>query len=485
MSPLPDRLADWPTDPYQLLGVPHGADLSTVRRAYNKLIRIYRPDHAPDEFRRVRDAYEWLLEAIRRDEWYRKATGGVAASDAEESDDSDIESAADVDANSPTMRVDSAPAEDELDAAWRMATTDDVAVAYRRISDLHGRFPSQSALCLRLYWLLRIDPACDARRVPVDWLATALRLTGLAGPALELYRRELRLDPNEALAQRCANLLDRQGPAARLCDLAEARWRAAGSIGRHDVILADLARLHEPVHGESEELWFRLLVSACNQLAWSSDLAIRREFAVRSREIEEMTHLHNTLRAQFDRMDTLRELAAAWRSSDFDRTFGSWSLDENRVPSSWWQMIKLSWTTSFEELRADLLPVLAQIARQPAEALKVFGLLRERNSVAANCFAQVLLDFAGRQETPGDDSVRTPAARQEAENWLWTVNAASYSLVRVGLLSFCVGSGIRPQAVAEVAEEVPMFFLKNNESFAHKVQEDAPLRAVYAVAMGF
>ena len=51
--PLPDT-----DDPFELLGVERDASEVDLKRAYGRLIRIYRPDRHPDEFHRVRQAYE-------------------------------------------------------------------------------------------------------------------------------------------------------------------------------------------------------------------------------------------------------------------------------------------------------------------------------------------------------------------------------------------------------------------------------------------
>jgi hypothetical protein len=45
-------------DPFALLGVAEDADERTLKRAYARLIRIYRPDQAPDEFARIHAAFE-------------------------------------------------------------------------------------------------------------------------------------------------------------------------------------------------------------------------------------------------------------------------------------------------------------------------------------------------------------------------------------------------------------------------------------------
>ena len=45
-------------DPFVLLGIERDADTRTIRHAYARLIRIYRPDRAPREFQRIHAAFE-------------------------------------------------------------------------------------------------------------------------------------------------------------------------------------------------------------------------------------------------------------------------------------------------------------------------------------------------------------------------------------------------------------------------------------------
>jgi len=52
-----DALPDT-TDPHELLGIAEDADERSIKRAYARLIKRWRPDRAPDEFRRIHEAYE-------------------------------------------------------------------------------------------------------------------------------------------------------------------------------------------------------------------------------------------------------------------------------------------------------------------------------------------------------------------------------------------------------------------------------------------
>ena len=64
-APLPDDLNGWPLDPFRLLGVDRKSDAKTARRAYVRLIRRFKPEHHPEHFKRIRQAYESVEQQLR------------------------------------------------------------------------------------------------------------------------------------------------------------------------------------------------------------------------------------------------------------------------------------------------------------------------------------------------------------------------------------------------------------------------------------
>ncbi|MBF0369354.1 MAG: DnaJ domain-containing protein [Magnetococcales bacterium] len=55
-------------DPYQILQVPANTDDEEVRQAYLAQLRLYPPEHHPERFRQIREAFELLAsERNRRD----------------------------------------------------------------------------------------------------------------------------------------------------------------------------------------------------------------------------------------------------------------------------------------------------------------------------------------------------------------------------------------------------------------------------------
>ena len=55
-------------DPYQVLGLQAAATADDVRRTYFRLVRQHTPEAHPEEFKRVRAAYEILRSPLRRAE---------------------------------------------------------------------------------------------------------------------------------------------------------------------------------------------------------------------------------------------------------------------------------------------------------------------------------------------------------------------------------------------------------------------------------
>jgi curved DNA-binding protein CbpA len=53
-------------NPYEVLGVSPEADDDTIRRRYLELVRQFSPEHHPERFKAVREAYENLRDIYTR-----------------------------------------------------------------------------------------------------------------------------------------------------------------------------------------------------------------------------------------------------------------------------------------------------------------------------------------------------------------------------------------------------------------------------------
>src|SRR5207248_6557617 len=315
-SVLPDDLSLWPKNPYELLGVRPGTSERDIRRAYTQLIRTWKPEQFPDQFRRIRDAYE---AALRCNSYFRE--------NAEEQPPSagPLEEAPPQPAPAPV---------DELDALWELALDGQEETAYRRFVELDERRPGRADVALRLYWLLTVNRHLDPQRVPCDWLVQGLVSNGATGPLRALYLRELANDPAEAATPRCDRLLALPMAAGRLADLAEARWSALVRLGAWDRLTIDLETLRDLIGREDEQAWLRLVCSLVDRIAWvdvaDADLLLGRCHE----EIKRLEHLAIHLSSEFDRFDGLQQAAKGWRALTYRAA----------VPYALQRLIPLAWT---------------------------------------------------------------------------------------------------------------------------------------------
>src|SRR5438132_3817785 len=166
---LPDDVSKWPDDPYELFGVPRTVTPRDLKRAYTRLIRAYKPEQFPEQFRRIRAAYESIL---RYAELFGRFEEAPPPADEPTVRPGPPPVADDVPPSPP------APAPDDLDAIWERAVNGDEAGAYAALREAHQRHPGRPGVLLRLYWLLALNPALDVGRSPCDWLAEGLRENG-------------------------------------------------------------------------------------------------------------------------------------------------------------------------------------------------------------------------------------------------------------------------------------------------------------------
>lgn len=62
----PSKPVGRPLGPWEVLGVASGASEEQIRAAYLEKVRLHPPDRSPEEFERIRDAYEQLRDARSR-----------------------------------------------------------------------------------------------------------------------------------------------------------------------------------------------------------------------------------------------------------------------------------------------------------------------------------------------------------------------------------------------------------------------------------
>lgn len=469
MSELPDDVRRWPSDPFQLLGVPRNVPPRELKRAYTRLIRAYKPEHAPEQFRRIREAYDSARQFVELFGGFREDAAAVPFETQEplRVEPARGEQPSDSAALPPAPRAKSL--EEQLDDCWEWAIAGDEAKAYRALEQLHVQAPHDTRIGVRLYWLLTLAPELDRGRLPCDWLVAGLKRNGLSGPLRELYRRELAANHSEALSDRCARLMDAVPVSQALADLVEWRWNAVAGLDQAaEIIRGDLANLRERYLAYDEEAWARLVFAAADRVAFI-DSAVARDLMTRcQRDLEAHEHLHLRLSAAFDRFELLQDLAVKTRRILQDGAL--WHADFVDV-------VRRGWTTPIDELRPRLMSYLATIAARPGQMLQNLDAIQHTSSPLLFQFRGLLAQLDSITEPP--DELRTPADFAELViSFARETPGARYADWRPHLLDFCLREVLMPEQVAVALAGQPDFQLSPEQHLSQAALSDLPLVCV-------
>jgi hypothetical protein len=482
---LPDDPRDWPSDPFELLGVARSVSESDLKRAYTRLIRKYKPEHAPDEFRRIREAYEAAVEMSR---WYRDAppvrdifrdlpfsTVPTAPADPSADPSAPTPEAAPRESKpdephetqvDPQVRP---VAVDPVEAAWADAIAGHWGDAYSVLALLADQHPNRADLPLRLYWLLALRPTLDDDRTRHDWLAAALIRARLRGPAVELYRRELDTDPQTALYGPYAHLLEVPGASGHdLLAVASARLVVAGTDERWARLELDLSVLECRAADFEESAWLIYLADLAGRAA-DQHLGL----LCRCRELmAPLRHLELSHAWVFDRLDEQTLLAERLNALKV-------------VPEPIRRAVAASVRSSAASQKA-LEEVIGWAANDPEETLSTYDVL-SRNRQHKDVLAALTQFVEARRDRTARIDYPTALVRGAARAFLADKQLAgtdrtgrqAYLRLRPALLRFLLAERIDPEELVGACFVDPH---PDTRTLVHHVRADDVLSAVYRLA---
>ena len=292
-SHLPDDPAEWPSDPYRLLGVDRSVDRPGLRRAYARLIRTYRPEHCPDQFRRIRAAYERLEASLR----YRRLAGNPSPmapgrpSNAAAQRPRDAHGASNIETQSP------------LDAAWELPAAGKPSRLTAGCGNWSRRTGQRGALpaaVLVVGFAPRLGPRPRPPRV------ADCRIVGRRPrePALRALRPGVGRRPARSAVPVMPRSVGAFGDAQRAGGAGGACWAQLGLAGRWNVMAQDLQGFRGQLAAADSTAWVRMLLACEEQLRWQTDQKACGPLAQACRrEIEEHSEEHQRLTWELDHGD--------------------------------------------------------------------------------------------------------------------------------------------------------------------------------------
>lgn len=490
-SELPEDLERWPQDDYVLLGINRDADERILKRAYARLIRKFKPEHHPQQFARIRAAYEaiqkrlaWISE-LRSPE----TDDPISIDDLNQLLKSPRETSPANSDPSSTPPSDGSPDQppqishiqrrqlrlnfDELiETAWKAACDGDTSRGYRELRMLLEQQPGNEEICLRLYWLSYLYPELAADLVRTHWLVECLRQNNLRGRTWELYQHELKRNPGLVESAEHISLTEiGLTLGSRIDEFLAVSWKAAVEMNRWGLIAANLNVCRQKLIEDQRVLWARLLFRAVEFAAWS-DNPIARHILQRSRQdLDELTELQLELQDEFQRHDMTWELANSHRVESL-----------RLISPDLAQLIRDLSFEPYETQRRRLRSILADWIHSPHAAVEMLDSLRRANPIAFHQLYSVIQRMDS--EVPrNNDTGRHHQVNYQTRAFLEDRTSHKYARLRVELLDFCLENWITKEEVLTIIAR----YLPTNlwGDFSNSINKDLAIWTVLSGVAAF
>ena len=444
---LPDDIRDWPSEPYELLGVDKKADTRTLRRAYIRLIRKYKPDREPEKFQLIHEAHERAQQMLEwRESMGNHDAGEEAAQDftsvSRPMDDDDLGAEAGNDTNDETLksarRTSSSPADpfDQFHDTLEQNRLADALAIIEQVDTSKGPrvvgranltayyishlFPpgSRGAGDEQADALVESDPPVSQQRF--DWLMRAVADPGLRFPALERLNLEVDLDPTLATSASFDQFLASCDDAELLSAVYRLRWQSLGPKN-FQTILADFQQLR-PRSLLFGDHWEILIADSMEYTVWNNDPACRDHNQGCWDEISQNHDGHLA-----DSVETLILAAEEWNRMEVGHDWASLIPDaRNQLPS----MLKRQWLPAARSIASDLRASLAELGR-----------MQQNGPLAMGIFQQGLERLSGIL-CPSRSDIDWDDARELVACFFAGSTSVDYLLVRREIAEFCIENRI-------------------------------------------
>ncbi len=482
--PLPADVNDWPTDPQTLLGVSSDISRRDLKRAYARLIKKYKPEHAPEEFRRLRAAYEKLDQQLEWREEYDLRRRLFADESQRSSNDTqarptepttDAPNARNDETPLATSEADTGPTDIEAsevnlgrtgsrrqeesrpknpDELWQWALDGgDLPQIYAELLGWRQRRPPTEIDFARLYWLTTLVPDLEPDRDPCTWLIEGLRHHRSSTRLFEMLETEVRRRDGQVPAVLEDSLLDHGDVAWRRVNLAELRWYAARRQSRFDVISKDFQSLKRTFLDEPDQ-WLRLLNVGLRQVVISHSVSLLEELRQELKQAPSQAG-DNWI---WDSLDADLALDKAWsHGTDILRAAltGGVVLRLQMILD----LIETTWQVSVADAREPVLRFSQELAEFSERSLLELALIEQRARPLLKRLQEL---FAQQLALAGIDhrTDLTPAVQQELERFIRnSFPIGSCDNLNTIVMEHCLFQAVTPhdisRVLAQMTVEVP------------------------------
>lgn len=497
---LPEDVTLWPTVPEQILGVSGSASRKDVRRAYSRLIKRFRPEHFPEQFRRLREAYERVVESLQWKE--RFASFGFSVSV------SDVDAAPVIDNRAPTPAPPGKPFESNSetershseDPEWPTAGSDfdrsspraaskteftspeeiwrgvitggDVHLAYQALVR-HAKDETANEIDFaRLYWLGTLHPEIDQPRPPVSWVIEGMRRHRVPWQLLSLYAISVERHPEEIRTEPSCSLLELMFTENRIVRYAAIRWNAARLLGDFSMIQQDLKQLKRRLFDDLET-WILLLLEAMQNAALNSDPIAAELYVSMGLELRAILE-GNPSHHSWDGYEELNNRHEEWRH---------WRKRTQKPTAEVLQFVELieqTWSCHSFEAERKIAAYCQEVLNTEQKGLPHWNLLARSCRQLLLKFLELLQNQYRETLLRSDDETFLP--RAELEQWTKLIVRRFGGFTQVGVLEFCLAESVSPDDIANTIDDLFEVLPGDTAVLSNSLREDLALRV--AVAAG-
>ncbi len=458
---LPDDVHRWPNSPWQLLCVNPGVSKKELRLAYVRLIRKYKPEFYPQQYLRIRSAYDSLKQTAGKHSETRPFESNAPLAqrsiDARRLSGCPREPADLLAEQANGQTPVTQPIKQKLSVitaadCYQQACAGQRQSAYDRLQQLVGEPSVGPEPFAMLYWLLRLDPSLGQGRTPVAWLEDGLERVGYHGVLASLFQREIDTDLSPAIGSSWVIRILSSGTISESIELGRKCFRSAARTGQWELMSAILDTLRRRSSPLEPRQWFELLLEVLDCCAWEDASKAQELFRTCWDEIQQLSEWHLEYAHSLYRYDEYSAISTAVNS-----------VQNHEHPLL--RLICDAIVVSWSQTRELLLPVVAsfvqEIAADPFAALHELDAVGRINlyaydsrakteigSTAGVLFQSFYQALGGAQ----DDSaiIEYQNKSKLVLDFFDDVGLCTYIKLRRPLLEFCLTNLIQPELVLAV-----------------------------------
>lgn len=468
MTDLPDNHEAWPTNPYELLSIEQSVGERTARRAYFKLVKKYKPDAAPNEFQKIRRAYEQVKTQLG---WRTKRDTLNDNSDGDDNTISAVQKNAEPALSSQNNFTTADTAVDPFARFHQLLKLGELTAAeeaLHQIKYVAGTTQSVQANFSK-YYLSRFKQwqnksAISPQSSPTVSLADSDRIDWLlnifnSAPhyhffALERLKEEFDSFPELANCTVFNGFLSQLQNQQVMQQLYALRWQAIGGQDWHSVI-EDVSAIKSCL-SEFGNTYHYLLAESMKYTVWYSD----DRCLVHNKECWEELYCQDGWLA--DSTEVLMMAAEQWKAAPADFPY------TQEIPRA-----NCSLPNTAHQIWA---PVASSLAQNRKAALFDLDGYYRKHSLMMSVFAQGLTTLAD-QTGPSVGQPNWESVTKLVARFFNRHQFADYRSARIPILNFCIDNQISPSKIGQQTSQ----FLKDPETptWYRIIQNDGPLQCIF------